>query len=407
MRAAPSFHSRSRRDALEQLVGGAVAIARAPSARRRGRSRASMVVGIGGDPRSRARPSRRPARPRPAPAPSGRGRSPGPCRPSPAGRRASRAPRRSRRRRSARGRGRKSTSGFSGAISTICWKMLAARSPSPSASTCSPIAISGSISASRCCASPWTGSWARIWSSAPVSWPSVRAEVRSATGWPWKQRIDGRDRLDAELGGDELLLVDIDLDQLDAAVGIIGGDLLEHRRQLLAGPAPFRPEIEDDERGHARLDDVAPEFLDRLALGLAQSQCRHFTCLRTASYLRPMWDGGPVCQARMIRGLAGPQRPMLAAAALPGPVTRPLAQSGRSSGVEHNLAKVGVEGSNPFARSSSPSSVVEPSSPLWRSAPRGCAWFESLRPLQFSIVGCRTRALWRFALKACARGVHG
>jgi hypothetical protein len=27
------------------------------------------------------------------------------------------------------------------------------------------------------------------------------------------------------------------------------------------------------------------------------------------------------------------------------------AQSGRSSGVEHNLAKVGVEGSNPFARS--------------------------------------------------------
>ncbi len=28
-------------------------------------------------------------------------------------------------------------------------------------------------------------------------------------------------------------------------------------------------------------------------------------------------------------------------------------QSGRSSGVEHNLAKVGVEGSNPFARSSS------------------------------------------------------
>ena len=27
-------------------------------------------------------------------------------------------------------------------------------------------------------------------------------------------------------------------------------------------------------------------------------------------------------------------------------------ERGRSSGVEHNLAKVGVEGSNPFARSS-------------------------------------------------------
>jgi hypothetical protein len=33
-------------------------------------------------------------------------------------------------------------------------------------------------------------------------------------------------------------------------------------------------------------------------------------------------------------------------------------QSGRSSGVEHNLAKVGVEGSNPFARSSFFTSMV-------------------------------------------------
>src|SRR5690349_16128093 len=31
--------------------------------------------------------------------------------------------------------------------------------------------------------------------------------------------------------------------------------------------------------------------------------------------------------------------------------TRTSRQCGRSSGVEHNLAKVGVEGSNPFARS--------------------------------------------------------
>ena len=36
----------------------------------------------------------------------------------------------------------------------------------------------------------------------------------------------------------------------------------------------------------------------------------------------------------------------------------PDRQSGRSSGVEHNLAKVGVEGSNPFARSSF--SIVRP-----------------------------------------------
>src|SRR3954469_628847 len=36
------------------------------------------------------------------------------------------------------------------------------------------------------------------------------------------------------------------------------------------------------------------------------------------------------------------------------------AQSGRSSGVEHNLAKVGVEGSNPFARSSSSGHLTHP-----------------------------------------------
>jgi hypothetical protein len=43
-------------------------------------------------------------------------------------------------------------------------------------------------------------------------------------------------------------------------------------------------------------------------------------------------------------------------------------ERGRSSGVEHNLAKVGVEGSNPFARSSRP----EPNrSPFGRPAPNG------------------------------------
>jgi hypothetical protein len=43
-------------------------------------------------------------------------------------------------------------------------------------------------------------------------------------------------------------------------------------------------------------------------------------------------------------------------------------QSGRSSGVEHNLAKVGVEGSNPFARSSF---FLKSSMPC-RSSKRSC-----------------------------------
>ena len=43
--------------------------------------------------------------------------------------------------------------------------------------------------------------------------------------------------------------------------------------------------------------------------------------------------------------------------------------SGRSSGVEHNLAKVGVEGSNPFARSSS-----SPAFDRGRSSPKRAGW---------------------------------
>ena len=46
-----------------------------------------------------------------------------------------------------------------------------------------------------------------------------------------EEGVDGRDRLDAELGRDQFLLVDIDLDQLDAAVGILGRDLFEQGRR--------------------------------------------------------------------------------------------------------------------------------------------------------------------------------
>ena len=40
--------------------------------------------------------------------------------------------------------------------------------------------------------------------------------------------------------------------------------------------------------------------------------------------------------------------------------------SGRSSGVEHNLAKVGVEGSNPFARSSFSQLIISRGTPRLR-----------------------------------------
>ena len=90
-----------------------------------------------------------------------------------------------------------------------------------------------------------------------------------------EHRIDGRDRLDLELGCNELFLVDIDLHQHHALVGIVGRNLFQQRGQRLAGPAPVGIEIEDDELRHRRFDDVLLEPLDCLLLVDAQSHARH------------------------------------------------------------------------------------------------------------------------------------
>src|SRR3546814_6146023 len=74
---------------------------------------------------------------------------------------------------------------------------------------------------------------------------------------------------------DEAIRIDVDLRQHDALVGIVGGDLFEHGGELLARPAPFGPEIQDDEAGHRRLDDVAPERLDGFLFLRVQAQCGH------------------------------------------------------------------------------------------------------------------------------------
>ena len=52
-----------------------------------------------------------------------------------------------------------------------------------------------------------------------------------------------RDRLDAHLARDGRMLVDVHLDQLDLALGGLH-DLFQDRRELLAGAAPRRPEID-------------------------------------------------------------------------------------------------------------------------------------------------------------------
>src|SRR3546814_6950939 len=72
-------------------------------------------------------------------------------------------------------------------------------------------------------------------------------------------------RLDLKLTGDEAIRIDVDLHQRDPLVGIIRGDFFQHGAELLARPAPFGPEIENDEAGHRRFDDVAAE--DRKSVG--------------------------------------------------------------------------------------------------------------------------------------------
>ena len=51
-----------------------------------------------------------------------------------------------------------------------------------------------------------------------------------------------RNRLDAELAGNLGMVVDVHLDQRHLALGV-GDRFLQHRRELLARPAPGRPEI--------------------------------------------------------------------------------------------------------------------------------------------------------------------
>ena len=116
-----------------------------------------------------------------------------------------------------------------------------------------------------------------------------------------------------------LSLVDVDLGQHDALVGIVGGDLVEHRAKLLARPAPFGPEIEDDEAGHRRLDDVALEPLDRLPLVLAHAQSRHALLLAVDG--PPYGDDGQWAASAGLEGGCG---------ASGGDARRPLHPTGTS-----------------------------------------------------------------------------
>ncbi len=69
---------------------------------------------------------------------------------------------------------------------------------------------------------------------------------------------DRRNRLHTQLRGDLLTFVDIHLDHAHGAIGPVHR-FLERWRQLAAGAAPGRPEIDDHRRLARRLDHVGHE----------------------------------------------------------------------------------------------------------------------------------------------------
>src|SRR3546814_10111215 len=95
-------------------------------------------------------------------------------------------------------------------------------------------------------------------------------------------------------------------------------------------------EIQDDEAGHRRLDDVAPERLDGFLFLRVQAQCGHGMSPRSQRGKLLMWDLDGRCQPRGARprkkhhgGLPTPE-----AGANRAP--HPLAPTGRSE--EHTSA---------------------------------------------------------------------
>jgi hypothetical protein len=102
------------------------------------------------------------------------------------------------------------------------------------------------------------------WSSIAFSCDSLRASGQVGHRLALEHGIDRGDRAHLELRGDELFLVDVDLGQHHALVGIFGRDLFQHRGQRLARAAPFGPEIEDHELVMRRFDHILAEPVDGL-----------------------------------------------------------------------------------------------------------------------------------------------
>src|SRR5262249_53805377 len=97
---------------------------------------------------------------------------------------------------------------------------------------------------------------------------------------------DCRNRLDTELPRDRGVLVDVHLDELYLALGGTNR-FLQHRCELLAWPAPFRPEVHQDRLAFGFLDYIFDEALSGRVLDHHGARPWRFAALQHRHLVRP------------------------------------------------------------------------------------------------------------------------
>ena len=174
----------------------------------------------------------------------------------------------------------------------------------------------------RAAASPLASAASAVLSRS-FSSPPMRSLVRrsmKAVTWRLRQRpheavdrlaVDEgehrRDRLDAQLPRDRRVLVDVHLDELDLA---LGGPhhLFQHRGELLARPAPLRPEIHQHRLALGFLDHVLHERLGGRVLDGRLRDRRRPGILQHVDHVLVAWrSSGPFRSAAPARPARRPK----------------------------------------------------------------------------------------------------
>jgi hypothetical protein len=137
-----------------------------------------------------------------------------------------------------------------------------------------------------------------------------------------------RDRLDAHLARNRRMLVDVHLDQLDLALGRLD-HLLQHGRELLARPAPRRPEVDQHRLALRLLDHILHEALGG---GLLDETLRGCGCGRGPAALQHRHQrsspgipaGVRSAPDRLVPGINGPRPRQMQRANCNGASPRPM-----------------------------------------------------------------------------------